>query len=100
MTSQIKKAAEYRTTCHGDDRWNKKEVITEDNLEEPRHSSRFETKPKYVNSAGEGSLYANLRINGSMRKCLLDLWQSGLDNSCEKDRRTSEKRIIKNLVSC
>ena len=46
--------------------WNNREVTREDESEEPK------TEPKHVNSAGEGSLYVNLRINGSVRRCLLD----------------------------
>ena len=52
--------------------WNNKDTTRSGELEETRQFSGRETKSKYVNSTGEGSLYANLRVNGSMRKCLID----------------------------
>ena len=52
--------------------WNNRDTTRNDETEEPRQFLGLETKPKHVNSAGEGLLYANLRVNGSMRKCLID----------------------------
>ena len=52
--------------------WDSRDTMRNNEPEEPRKFSKLETKPKHVSSAGEGSLYDNLRINGSMRKCLVD----------------------------
>ena len=52
--------------------WSNRGPAREGRRNETQQSDELETKPKHVNSAGEGSLYANLRINGSMRKCLVD----------------------------
>ena len=52
--------------------WNNRDTMRSDEPEESRQFGGSEMKPKYVSSAGEGSLYANLRVNGSMRKCLMD----------------------------
>ena len=52
--------------------WNNGDTTRNDEPEESRQFGVSETKFKYVSSAGEGSLYANLRVNGSIRKCLMD----------------------------
>ena len=52
--------------------WNNRDSTRSGEPEETRQFSGLETKTKYVNSTGEGPLYANLRVNGSMRKCLMD----------------------------
>ena len=52
--------------------WNSRNTMKNNEPGERRKFSKRETKPKHVSSAGKGSLYANLRINGLMRKCLVD----------------------------
>ena len=61
--------------------WNSRNTMRNNEPGERRKFSKLETKPKHVSSAGEGSLYANLRINGSMRRCLVDCGSEDLIDS-------------------
>ena len=51
------------------------EPMRETDSRRSQHFSEPETEPKHVSSTGDGSLYVNLRLNGSMRKCFIGLRQ-------------------------